>query len=374
MSQEREPGQLEISEIAAELSKRGASKGGRARAARLSPEARREIARKGAQAKWANQTPGLSGEELAKLPRATHMGALTFGDTTIECAVLEDGRRVLSQRGVGRALGRKRGGSDWKASGDGSEGGGKLPFFLVAENIKPFIPNDLMAAASEPILYRPEHGGVLAHGIDATLLPKVCDVWLKARTAGALRQQRQNKIAVQAEVLMRALAHVGIIALVDEATGYQYDRGRDDLHRILSAYISEELMPWTQRFPDSFYEELFRLQGWQYSPPSLRRPKMAGKLTAQLVYEKLPPGVLERLREKNPVIKPGYRRHKHHQFLTEDIGDRHLEKQVISVTTLMRASPNWKTFKALFNRAFPSQQRSIEELLPAPTNDDSENG
>ena len=153
---------------------------------------------------------------------------------------------------------------------------------------------------------------------------------------------------------MRGLAHVGIIALVDEATGYQYDRSRDDLHRILAAYISEELMPWAQRFPDSFYKELFRLRGWQYNPPSLKRPKMVGKLTAQLVYEQLPPGVLARLREKNPVVRSGYRRHKHHQFLTDDIGDTHLEKQLVSVTTLMRVSPDWKTFKTLFGRAFPS--------------------
>ncbi|HSS48165.1 MAG TPA: P63C domain-containing protein [Thermoanaerobaculia bacterium] len=219
--------------------------------------------------------------------------------------------------------------------------------------------------ASTPILYKPLHGGNIAYGIDATLLPQVCDIWLKARDARVLRST-QLGIAAKAEILVRGLARVGIIALVDEATGYQYDRERDDLHKILAAYISEELMPWAQRFPDSFYQELFRLRGWQYKPPALKRPKMAGKLTAQLVYEQLPPGVLGRLREKNPVLKPGYRRHKHHQFLTEDIGDKHLEKQVISVTTLMRAAPDWKTFKKLFERAFPSRQRSIEELLPAP--------
>ena len=55
-------------------------------------------------------------------------------------------------------------------------------------------------------------------------------------------------------------------------------------------------------------------------------------------YEKLPEGVLDKLREKNPVTVEGRRRHKHHQFLTKDIGNPHLEKQVVAVTTLMRAA------------------------------------
>mgnify|MGYP003561277120 CR=1 FL=1 len=52
---------------------------------------------------------------------------------------------------------------------------------------------------------------------------------------------------------MRAFARVGITALVDEATGYQYERENDELQKILKAYISEELLPWQKRFPDIFY-------------------------------------------------------------------------------------------------------------------------
>jgi hypothetical protein len=191
-------------------------------------------------------------------------------------------------------------------------------------------------------------------------LPQVCDVWLRAREAGVLRRESQLRIALKAEILTRGLARVGIIALVDEATGYQEERDRDALHKILAAYIAEELMPWTRRFPDTFYQELFRLKGWKYSPPSVKRPREVGKLTAELVYQKLPPGVLDELRIKNPLIRSGYRRHKHHQFLTESIGNVHLEKQLIAVTTLLRASPDWKTFKILFDNAFPGDQKPLE--------------
>jgi hypothetical protein len=169
---------------------------------------------------------------------------------------------------------------------------------------------------------------------------------------------------------MRGLAHVGITALVDEATGYQQVRDRDELHRILEAYIAKELLPWTKRFPDEFYGQMFRLRGWQYSPPSVKRPKYVGKLTNELIYEKLPKGVLEELRSKNPVTPRGYRKHKHFQFLTEDIGNPHLEKQVVSVTTLMRASPNWATFERLFKRAFGIQGEfyfeELEKKEPIP--------
>src|SRR6266700_2442847 len=70
-----------------------------------------------------------------------------------------------------------------------------------------------------------------------------CDVWLKAREAGALQTQQLDK-AQKAEMLMRGLAHIGIIALVDEATGYQEIRDRLALQAILDAYLRKELAAW----------------------------------------------------------------------------------------------------------------------------------
>ena len=161
---------------------------------------------------------------------------------------------------------------------------------------------------------------------------------------------------------MRALAHVAIVALVDEATGYQEVRDREELHRILAAYISEELLPWQQRFPDEYYKQIFRLRGWTYSPLNpTKGPRFAAQITNKLVYQQLPPGVLDELRRKNPVIyNHGRRKHKLHEFLTNEIGDPHLEKQVASVTTLMRAAPDWKIFEILFDRAFPAPSKQVE--------------
>ena len=169
---------------------------------------------------------------------------------------------------------------------------------------------------------------------------------------------------------MRALSRVGVIALVDEATGYQEVRDRDELHRILAAYIHEELLPWAKRFPDEFYQQLFRLKGWEYKPPSVKRPQFVGKLTNELIYEKLPDGVLQQLREKNPLTSGGYRKHRHHQFLTMDIGNPHLERHVAAVTTLMRVSSTWTRFKKLFDRAYPPAIAQLELLSLADDEDE----
>lgn len=284
-----------------------------------------------------------------KLPRASHTGPLFIGDLKLNCAVLEDGTRILSERSITGALGGKRGGSHWVRVKDAEN---YLPVFLSAANLTPFIPASLAMALGQPVKYRGKSGkGAAANGVLATLLPEICDVWINARHAGALKPQQEH-IARAAEILQSGLAKVGIIALVDEATGYQEVRDRHDLERILEAFIRKELLPWTKRFPDEFYQEMFRLRGWPYSPVSPKRPSLVGKLTNQLVYEKLPPGVLENLQKRNPVIKDGRRRHRHHQFLTEDIGNPTLEKHLSGVIALMRASKSWSGFKKLFDRAY----------------------
>ena len=128
-----------------------------ARAAKLPAERRKEIAQKAAQAR----------KELASLPRPTHTGMLKIGDLEIDCAVLPDGTRVLSQRGVGRALGRGHGGSDWRNQEDAESAGGKLPFYLTANTLKPFISNDLLVLVTNPISYRQTQGGARRGAADA---------------------------------------------------------------------------------------------------------------------------------------------------------------------------------------------------------------
>ena len=73
-------------------------------------------------------------------------------------------------------------------------------------------------------------------------------------------------MAVAADMLMRSFAKVGIIALVDEATGYQDKREKDALQELLSIYLTEEKLKWAKTFPDEFYKHLFRLRGSNITP------------------------------------------------------------------------------------------------------------
>ena len=293
-------------------------------------------------------------EDVQQIPRATHTGDLVIGDLVIPCAVLEpQGRqfplRVLSERGVARVFGKTgRGSPSWYRLRQGATGP-TLPLFLSAKNLIPFIPSTLLVQLSDPIVYRGLRGA-RSYGIRAELLGEICKVWIDAGHAGILGTQ-QERMAFQAEVLRDALVGVALSALVDDATGYVRDRDRDELHRILEAYIAPALMPWTKRFPDEFYEELFRLRGWTYNPPSVKRPKIVGKITNQLVYEPLAPSVLDELKRLEPLTETGHRKHTLHQHLT-DIGNEHLGRQLASVMTLMRVSNSWTTFDRLFKRAF----------------------
>jgi hypothetical protein len=241
-----------------------------------------------------------------------------------------------------------------------------FPLHLAFKNLRPFIMEDgeLVEALRTPTRYR-DAGGSVGDGIPGQVLRRICSVWVRAHKADVLGPS-QEKIAEKAQVLLEALADVAIVALIDEATGYQKRRAHDALQKILAAYISPELLPWQARFPVSFYEQLYKVMGWKYDASSTARTAYVGKLTNRLIYEKLPPGVLGELKRLNPV-DPGTkrRRHKHHQILTNEIGHPHLQNQIVSVTTLLRATPpgNWRFFETLFNQAFPPQQGDLFAAL-----------
>ena len=283
--------------------------------------------------------------EEAKLLRITHKGKLDIGQDGIPCAVLEDGTRVLSETGVTNAILHSRSGASKKKKSI-QKGGAPLPVFLAPETLKPFISDDLRVGAHS-ITYL--DGKRIVHGYNAVVLPSVCDVWLKAREAGALLPSQLDK-AQNAEVLMRALAKVGIIALIDEATGYQEDRERNELARLLKFFVAEELVPWAKTFPDEFYLEMFKLMGWTYKG----NPKSAyvGKLTNFLIYDRLPSAVVEELKKKNPKDANGRRKYKLFQWLTANNGQPMLKTQVSTSITMMRAFNTWDEFEPIYRRAY----------------------
>lgn len=320
----------------------GRARGGIARAKSLDGDRRSEIASKAARARWEARAD----EHLPIAEYGSPEKPLRLLDAEIPCYVLSDGTRVLTQQGFLLALGRSR----TAKGGTGASGGvDNLPAFLVAKNLKPFISQEIIAS-TRPIEFRLPSGG-RAFGYVAELLPKVCNVYLQARDKQVLLPS-QRRATDQADMLVRGLAETGIVALVDEATGYQQVRARDALQAYLEKFLRAELAAWVHRFPDDFFKELYRLKRWPWTGSS-RRPGVVGTYIKDLIYERLGPGVIAELERKNPSNGKGQRKARHHQWLTDEIGHPALAQHMFTLIRFMRAEDDWHEFKSRFYRAFP---------------------
>lgn len=278
---------------------------------------------------------------------ANYEGVLHIGDKELPCAVLNDNTRILTASAVFDAFDRPR-----KGKSSESYRADRMPAFINANNLQQFVSEELMQWTI-PITYLDLHGNI-KQGYNARILRGLCKVYIDAKKAKALLKS-QERFAYIAEAILYALSDIGIIALVDEATGYQHDREQDELQKILKAYISEELLPWQKRFPDIYYKELFRLNGWDYTIKDIRkRPGVIGKWTNELIYEQLPKGVLEELKARTPKSPSGNKLAKLHQSLSEDIGHPALSSQITQIVTLFQLSDNmkqmWQNFERLKSR------------------------
>ena len=285
------------------------------------------------------------------ISKATHTGELRLGNTVIACAVLEDGTRVLTQSGFLRAIGQSH-----KPAGQ-RIGFEEMPPFLASNNLKPYVDDEL-GSSNNKIRFKMFRGG-RAVGYKAELLPKVCEVYLRARDDNVLFGS-QMRTAIACDLLMRGLAHVGIIAMVDEATRYQEIRDREELNRILDKYLLAEKARWAKRFPDEFYQEIFRLRGWQWQGMQVNRPQVVGHYTNDIVWDRLAPGVKAELEKLNPRNTSGNRRSRHHQWLTNDVGHPALQQHLIGVMAIMRGTLQWGAFQRALQRAYPKTNTNFD--------------
>ena len=239
------------------------------------------------------------------------------------------------------------------ARGGSSKGGGdRLAHFVHQQRLKDFISNELREVTSSPLKFIAPNGSV-AHGYEADeYLAKLCFAVLDADRAGGLQQQ-QAHIAAQCRILIEGFSIVGINALVDEATGYQELRERDALRKILERYITDEWAKWTRRFPAEFYRQVFRLKDIPFPPTDGRTPSYVGHWTNDIVYSRLAPGILDKLRELVPRKPAGSRARKFHQHLTEDVGVPELQQHLSNLIFLMKGCRTWEEFKQRLDIAAP---------------------
>jgi len=290
--------------------------------------------------------------------KATHSGVWIIdkdADVKFSCYVMDNEDRVLSLRGAAKSIGLKGGGSN------------ALVRTLSTQWIAPYLSDDLKdwldkANRDDLPTYLNTRGGHFTP-ISASAFVDLCKAYVDASRDNVFTSEKQKETAQRMYTIMTAFAKVGLVAIIDEITGFQYDREKDSLQKILSAYISSELLPWTERFPKDFYTQMFRLKKWNLN--GNKRPGYAGKLTNQLIYDRLPEGVLEELKTKTPKTEKGNRKHRYHQLLTHDTGVPHLDNQLQQTIAIMKASRNWDEFEKLFNRAMnigsPEQTSLFED-------------
>lgn len=284
-------------------------------------------------------------------------GLLPLGDYKIPCYVLDDGTRILSGNQMQEAL---------KLFPDNTtiKSGTRLARLLNSKAISSLIVSRFGVGHFNPIeCYK---GKAKINGFEATLLADICEIMLDARKISSINlTERQLIIADQAEILIRSFAKVGIIALVDEATGYQYDREKNELQIILQSFISEDILEWQKTFQLSFYKEIFRLWNIPFTAENIKKkPIFIGKLTNELVYKNLPKGtfVLQKLKSKTPKTEGGNYKYRLHQSLTPEIGREALKKVIYSIETLASVSDTKAKFKRLVQDRFGQKEIPFEDF------------
>lgn len=283
-------------------------------------------------------------DEKKEYPRALYKGKLPIGQLELECYVLNDqeNTRIIDAAAIFQAFGRPRRGNrkeDILIDPEGHEI--ILPPFFASKTLYPLISPHMLTLL-EPVFFL--DGKVKKEGYKANILPAMCSLYLKARREGKLLAN-QKKLAEQAEILQDAFATVGIIALVDEATGFQKDRKYDALRLLLQTYIAEKIREWIKTFPDDFFNELDRLYAKETTART--RPPYYGRFINTYVYKPIEKGLVDKaLTEK---YKEDKKKHRKHQHLT-DFGADQLKLQIGRITGIMSVAAGLDHFKQLFKR------------------------
>jgi hypothetical protein len=312
-------------------------RGGLARREALSANERRRMARQAAIARWKR----IAGD----IPDASHHGELEIGNRKLEVYVLEDGRRLFHKKVMGHALGLK------------SKGGNAFMKTISGQALRSEISEELAEKIRNPIIFKGLKGDP-AHGYEASVLIEVCEAILKARDAGSLNT-RQRFLAVQSEIILRAAAKIGIISLIDEATGYSDNKRKDEYRKLFQEFLREEYAKWEQdEYPDKFFDMIYKLYGLKRkNPDSTKHPQFFGKFIRKYIYYPLANSrgaILEELDKRNPTVYfNGGRRYKMYQFLSMEVGLPALRAHLWQTIGIGSIMPDALQFERAFYKAFP---------------------
>lgn len=305
-----------------------------------------------------NNNPGAN-NPLLKAKYGSEKTPLTIGVIEIPCYVLENGTAVLSGRGIQNILGFTK-----------NDSGNALAKMLNRTKFSPYIPEDLLNQLNNPLQFeRVGSGGSQpgTNGYEATVLIDVCYVLIDAKKANVKMSEKEQLLYHQAELIVRAFSKTGIVSVIYKLTGYLDDQVSTFLNDIFNKILLEEAKKYVVTFPLELYKQWYRLNGWEWKPENKqKRPGVIGTWTKDLIYSRIAPQLLKELERRNPKNDKGYRDFKHFQFLNDEIGEPKLREFFGGLIALAKASPNWRKYYELCNRAYPkfgadgSQQQSLD--------------
>ena len=275
----------------------------------------------------------------ATILTASHYGVVRFGDLQCEAVVLNGGERGYVRRQLMMLLGfaeRQR--------------GDRFAGFL-----REIAPNSLSSLnKQEATILLPS--GQKAQFFPSGIIADVASAVVNAAIDGTLHKARRG-IVPNCMKIMRALATTGEVALIDEATGYQYHRAPDALQELISKLLRQTCASWERRFHPDYYRALYRLFGWKYQGHDQNPPHVVGQITQRWVYGSvLPATLIDEIRARKDISQ------KHHQWLS-DQGLAHLESQIHAVTAIARSSMSYPDFKRRCEAAFAGAALQLGLLL-----------
>jgi hypothetical protein len=278
---------------------------------------------------------------------ATHKGNFEehFG-LDVECYVLDDENKtaVISQRGMGEALGLGSSGS-------------RLPKFLAGRTISKTVGAEVLKRAYNPLVFQGFSAGgnsappSLIHGYDVTLLIDICKAVATAEAARELLPSQAN-VAKQAHIILAASAKSGIKGLVYALAGY--DATREQIIASFKQFVAEEAREYEREFPRQLYREWYRI----YEMPeheTNRRPWKFKQLTVDQVYRPLADSdglLLKLLRALKSKGKE--RNRKLHQFLSE-IGVKALRTHLGQLLGIAKLSDSEAQYEKNVEKVFGYQ-------------------
>lgn len=314
------------------------AKGGHARALALSDERKKEIAAKAAAARWL---------------RATHKGNFKeeFG-IDVDCYVLDDEQKtaVISQRGMGAALGM-------------GESGSRLPSLVNSRRMVPYVGRELREKLEKPLIFQaPSAGGnspppSRVHGYDVTILIDICKAVVAAESDG---QTINPAVVRQAHIVLSASAKAGIKGLVYALAGY--DATREEVIAAFKLYVQEEAREYEKEFPDQLYEEWYRL--YNLPKPKTNKPWKFKHLTVKHVWIPLARsnGKIHELTVAQRTSTPGGRWKKLHQFLS-GIGVKALRTHLGQLLGIAQVSDSKEQYEKNVSKVFGDHTEGEKLLL-----------